>query len=295
MNKTTEALKRVEVWVESLTGLHTDVRQEQGEILAAIREALAEPVCEHHIADARNEFVRDGYICIKCGALFRAADHAEPVKQEPASNKYNHKRIGWELERTAMGDSYYGNALYSAMDLHFLNKREKDCLHRYMHGSETPNDRFVLQDIANKVYFEPEAEQEKQEPVAVVDEIGKRLDGTYIFNAVGKVEVGQPLYAAPLQPVNQEPVGYAAQSVIDWLSSEERTASAYSGINLYKNPTDNSTTPLYAAPVSAKREWVDLEPWHLCEIEERVGLPIDSHDFETIGNAYIAAFKEKNR
>ena len=43
MNKTTEALKRVEVWVESLTGLHTDVRQEQGEILAAIREALAEP------------------------------------------------------------------------------------------------------------------------------------------------------------------------------------------------------------------------------------------------------------
>ena len=50
----------------------------------------------------------------------------------------------------------------------------------------------------------------------------------------------------------QEPVGYAAQSVIDWLSSEERTASAYSGINLYKNPTDNSTTPLYAAPVSTK-------------------------------------------
>ena len=88
MNKTTEALKRVEVWVESLTGLHTDVRQEQGEILAAIREVLAEPVCEHRIADARNEFVRDGYICIKCGALFRAAFHAEPVKQEPVAFKF---------------------------------------------------------------------------------------------------------------------------------------------------------------------------------------------------------------
>ena len=50
-----------------------------------------------------------------------------------------------------------------------------------------------------------------------------------------------------------------------------------------------------AAPVSAKREWVELEPWQLCEIEERIGLPIDSHDFETIGNAYIAAFKEKNK
>lgn len=42
------------------------------------------------------------------------------------------------------------------------------------------------------------AEPVKQEPVAVVDEIGKRLDGTYIFNAVGKVDVGQQLYAAPV-------------------------------------------------------------------------------------------------
>ena len=42
------------------------------------------------------------------------------------------------------------------------------------------------------------AEPVKQEPVAVVDEIGKRLDGTNIFNAIGKVDVGQPLYAAPV-------------------------------------------------------------------------------------------------
>ena len=40
------------------------------------------------------------------------------------------------------------------------------------------------------------------------------------------------------------------------------------------------------------RKWVDLTD---DEIEERLGLPIDSHDFETIGNAYIAAFKEKNK
>ena len=141
MNKTTEALKLAE---EALNAMLTHMGMDEDEwtkptfdqsrkTLAAIREALA-----------------------------------EQDKQEPTSNKYNHKRIGWELERTAMGDSYYGNALYSAMDFYFLNKREKDCLHRYMHGSETPNDRFVLQDIANKVYFEPEAEQVqpvKQEPV----------------------------------------------------------------------------------------------------------------------------------
>ena len=46
---------------------------------------------------------------------------------------------------------------------------------------------------------------------------------------------------------------------------------------------------------ATEREWVELEPWQLCEIEERLGLPIDSHDFETIGNAYIAAFKEKQK
>lgn len=51
----------------------------------------------------------------------------------------------------------------------------------------------------------------------------------------------------------------------------------------------------FADLVRAEREWVDLEPWQLCEIEERLCLPIDSHDFETIGNAYIAAFKEKNK
>jgi len=62
MNKTTEALKRVEVWVESLTGLHPEVSQEQGEILDAIRNALAEqekqePIGWTHAAN----LVDDGY------------------------------------------------------------------------------------------------------------------------------------------------------------------------------------------------------------------------------------------
>ena len=87
MNKTTEALaiEALEmiagerVCIDNLMSDKDIARQ----TLAAIREALGEPACEHRIADARNEFVKDGYICIKCGALFRAADHAEPVKQEP--------------------------------------------------------------------------------------------------------------------------------------------------------------------------------------------------------------------
>lgn len=32
--------------------------------------------CRHEIADARNPVVRSGYLCVKCGALFAAADHS---------------------------------------------------------------------------------------------------------------------------------------------------------------------------------------------------------------------------
>ncbi len=31
--------------------------------------------CEHSIVDARNPIIRSGYLCTKCGALFRAGDH----------------------------------------------------------------------------------------------------------------------------------------------------------------------------------------------------------------------------
>ena len=50
----------------------------------------------------------------------------------------------------------------------------------------------------------------------------------------------------------------------------------------------------FAALVRAEREWVDLTNDDRNEIETKVCPHIDSHDFETIGNAYIAAFKEKN-
>lgn len=86
------------------------------------------------------------------------------------------------------------------------------------------------------------------------------------------------------EPVKQEPVATVMRSEDDSLIFTP----------LYDFYVVNDMG-LYAAPVSAKREWVDLEPWQLCEIEERIGLPIDSHDFETIGNAYISAFKEKNK
>ena len=51
--------------------------------------------------------------------------------------------------------------------------------------------------IGTTLYAAP-VQQLEQEPVAIVDEIGLCLDGRPIFNAVGKVKVGQKLYAAPV-------------------------------------------------------------------------------------------------
>ena len=139
------------------------------------------------------------------------------------------------------------------------------------------------------------AEHEKQEPVAFrtmelrmkpVAYGVKNTDEFLIFQNEQQAQhyadkwelVVVPLYAAPVQPVKQEPVA---------------RHDGFGNFHAYTNIPPG--TLLYTAPVSAKREWVDLEPWQLCKIEERIGLPIDSHDFETIGNAYIAAFKEKNK
>jgi hypothetical protein len=62
--------------------------------------------------------------------------------------KYDHKRIADELDATANGDSYYGNALYVALDLPWATYNDKAMLHRYLHGSELKTDRHRLQDFA---------------------------------------------------------------------------------------------------------------------------------------------------
>ena len=144
------------------------------------------------------------------------------------------------------------------------------------------------------------AEQEKQEPVACVN----GCDGV-----TGKCNLcpREELYAAPVQPVKQEPVAHYkdAPHTIYLQTGCDDPEDCECSINEWGDTTwcadqiHDTDIPYiradYAAPVSAKREWVDLEPWQLCDIEEQVGLPIDSHDFETIGNAYIAAFKENNK
>jgi hypothetical protein len=64
---------------------------------------------------------------------------------------YDDERIAQELEQTAQGCAYYGNALYVAMDIPVADEADKRMLHRYLHGSELLTDRFLLQDLAIKI------------------------------------------------------------------------------------------------------------------------------------------------
>jgi hypothetical protein len=65
--------------------------------------------------------------------------------------KYTNIKIADELIKTALNESYYGNALYVAMDFPCLTESDKRCLHRYLHGSQLNLDHVQLQEIANKI------------------------------------------------------------------------------------------------------------------------------------------------
>jgi len=75
-----------------------------------------------------------------------------PVQEPVPSSPYNTKRIGWELERTAMGDGYYGIALRAAMDLECVTPHNMTVLQRYAAGVQRSTDHVALQEIAMRVY-----------------------------------------------------------------------------------------------------------------------------------------------
>lgn len=75
------------------------------------------------------------------------------------SAPYNAKQIAWEIERTAMGDGYWGNALYVAKGLPSANAEDRALLDRYLTGAQTGRDRFALQDLAIKIYYSDDTQE----------------------------------------------------------------------------------------------------------------------------------------
>ena len=72
---------------------------------------------------------------------------------EAPSAPYDRKRIAWELERTAMGDGYYGNALYVAKEFPEATPALRSLLDRWATGKEWGlSDRTDLCAFALQIY-----------------------------------------------------------------------------------------------------------------------------------------------
>ena len=81
------------------------------------------------------------------------------------------------------------------------------------------------------------------------------------------------------EQAEQEPAGYFAYDEENEIWEE------------LTRPDALGATPLYVAPLRTK----DLTGQDLCDLEIAVGWKGDSHDFDVITRAVIAAYKEKNK
>lgn len=69
-------------------------------------------------------------------------------------SKYGLGEIATKLNKTALNEAYHGNELYVARDLPFLGQADKECLSRYIEGTQTSTDHILLQDIAMRLFRE---------------------------------------------------------------------------------------------------------------------------------------------
>ena len=101
-----------------------------------LREALAKiSLAERDTTTAAADKVRD------MARIARAA----------LAYPYNAARIAWELERTAMGDGFHGNALRVAKDIPGLTDDDRALLDRYATGRNSGTDHVALQDLALRI------------------------------------------------------------------------------------------------------------------------------------------------
>ena len=98
---------------------------------------------------------------VESGEVEVPASHVPEADFGDIEQLKNDNRIARDLERTAMGDGYYGKSLYEAMDMPQTTKKDREMLHRYMCGSNLKTDHVKLQDLAMRIYADPPAAQRK--------------------------------------------------------------------------------------------------------------------------------------
>lgn len=66
------------------------------------------------------------------------------------TSNYNLKQIAFEIESTALGYTYFGNALYVAKGLPGLTQEDRSLLDAWLQGRRTDSWRS-LQELSNKI------------------------------------------------------------------------------------------------------------------------------------------------
>lgn len=101
------------------------------------------------------------YVCVGDCVTGNLGAMAVPAEAQ-AGRAYNEKQIAWELERTALGDGFYGNALRVAKDLPGVTADDRALLDRFATGMSRSADHVALQDLAIRIYRAP-----AQQPAAL--------------------------------------------------------------------------------------------------------------------------------
>lgn len=65
--------------------------------------------------------------------------------------KYGAIKIANELNATALGEAYHGNALYVACDIPCVTKNDVQCLNKWLNGTNTASDGWRLQEISSYI------------------------------------------------------------------------------------------------------------------------------------------------
>lgn len=171
-------------------------------------------------------------------------------EQEPDPSVYNLKRIGWELERTAMGDGYYGNALYVALDIPGVTEKDRQLLHRYLTGGEMKTDHIALQDLAMRIYkMEPPAPQ--SQPIA-------RVTGYYGGNCVIEPLDGKTVSSSGMA-VYSAPVAAQAAQPDPWISVKDAMPKSGVIVLAYYINSHNHSRRIRAKWTAAKTEEANAE------------------------------------
>lgn len=178
--------------------------------------------------------------------LKRAYQPQQPAA-EPQPATYNRKRIAWELERTAMGDGCYGNALRVAKDFPEATPSVRSLLDRWATGKQNGlSDQTDLCAFALQIYA-----ADKESPIAPV--------GVEDLSCCGGNDETPKSHCMdcsryPGQLAQQPP---AEAQPLAWLSDWKHAANG--GVTRDADiaaawETRGEVTPLYAAPPSAAVE-----------------------------------------